>query len=232
MAVTLDQIVPWGRTRDEYTRLFALTETDIAGRILGCGDGPASFNSEMTALGYPVISCDPIYAFSRAEIEARVETTYRQIVSQVAKSIHDYVWTDFKDPEDLGRHRLSAMKTFLEDYERGQSEGRYITAALPTLPFEDGAFTLALSSHLLFLYSEQLSLEFHIDALREMLRVAHEVRVFPLLDLKCQESAHLKPVQAYFAKQGFTVEICPVNYEFQVGGNKMLRIRPQVPNNL
>ena len=53
--------------------------------------------------------------------------------------------------------------------------------ALPDLPFDDGAFDLALSSHLLFLYSEQFDLGFHVRALEEMLRVAAEVRVFPLL---------------------------------------------------
>ena len=51
---------------------------------------------------------------------------------------------------------------------------------MPDLPFDDGAFDLALSSHLLFLYSEQFDLGFHVRALEEMLRVAAEVRVFPL----------------------------------------------------
>lgn len=224
MTVTLDQIVPWGRTYSEYQRMFALTPDDEAGRILGCGDGPASFNAEMTAKGRRVLSFDPLYDFAAGEIERRVDETYPKIVSQVTATINDYVWTDFKDPEDLGRHRLSAMRAFLTDYERGKAEGRYLTALLPTLPFADDDFTLALCSHLLFLYSEQLSLDFHIQAITEILRVAGEVRIFPLLDLKCNESPHVKPVQAHFESQGVTVEIRPVNYEFQVGGNRMMRV--------
>lgn len=53
------------------------------------------------------------------------------------------------------------------------------------LPLERGSgkFDIALSSHFLFFYSAQLSAEFHLQALREMLRVAREVRVFPLLAL-------------------------------------------------
>ena len=42
----------------EYRRLFALTDEDLVGRILGCGDGPASFNAEATARGHAAASCD------------------------------------------------------------------------------------------------------------------------------------------------------------------------------
>ena len=45
---TLDQVVPWGRSFDEYRAMFAMTDMDLTGRILGCGDGPASFNREAT----------------------------------------------------------------------------------------------------------------------------------------------------------------------------------------
>ena len=49
--------------------------------------------------------------------------------------------------------------------------------------FDSGAFDLALSSHLLFLYSELIDTDFHIQALNEMFRVASEVRLFPLLKI-------------------------------------------------
>ena len=47
MAFKLDQIVPWGRSFDEYVRMFGLTDLDLGKTILGCGDGPASFNATM-----------------------------------------------------------------------------------------------------------------------------------------------------------------------------------------
>jgi hypothetical protein len=52
--------------------MFALTDQDLAGAILGCGNGPASFNAEAASLGRRVVSCDPIYTFSAGEIERRV----------------------------------------------------------------------------------------------------------------------------------------------------------------
>ena len=55
MAFTLETVVPWGRSFDEYRRMFALTDSEIGQRILGCADGPASFNAELTAAGGTVI---------------------------------------------------------------------------------------------------------------------------------------------------------------------------------
>ncbi len=72
MPFNVTSIIPWGRSFEEYRLIFNLSEQDLACRLLGCGDGPASFNAEATAKGYSVISCDPIYALSHREIEQRV----------------------------------------------------------------------------------------------------------------------------------------------------------------
>ncbi len=121
---------------------------------------------------------------------------------------------------------MSAMETFLTDFEMGKQEGRYIAGELPSLPFKSGQFDIALSSHFLFLYSAHLSAEFHLQALQEMLRVAHEVRVFPLLALDGAPSPHLDFVSKYLENHGFGVEVKRVPYEFQRGGNEMLVIKP------
>lgn len=224
MTVTLEQVVPWGRTLSEYTRMFSLTEHDLASRILGCGDGPASFNAELNEKGGQVTSVDPIYAFRAEQIAARVEATYPVIIGQVTTSPQDYVWTEFADPAALGATRLGAMRRFIEDYQVAPA-GRYITGSLPDLPFPDQSFDLALCSHFLFLYSEHFALDFHIAALREMLRVAREVRVFPLLGLDCLVSPHLEPACVQLRADGFSATVETVNYEFQRGGNQMLRLR-------
>ena len=186
MAMNLDTVVPWGRSFEEYVRMFALTEEDLKGRILGCGDGPAAFNSALTGRGGRIVSCDPLYLFSADQIRQRIEATFATVMAQVEQSREDFVWDVIANPEDLGRLRLAAMAAFLADFERGKGEERYVAAALPKLPFAAGAFDLALCSHLLFLYSEQLSFEFHLGAVAEMCRVAREVRIFPLVDLAGQ----------------------------------------------
>ncbi len=179
----LNEVVPWGRTLEEYQLMFALSRADLEAQILGCGDGPASFNAEMTALGYSVISIDPIYQFSGEQIRQRVQETYEPVISQVKQNSHRYIWKNFQDADELGQARLVAMERFLLDYEAGQFEGRYRYQCLPNLQLTDNQFELCLCSHLLFLYSEQLSLDFHIASITELLRVAQEVRIFPLLKL-------------------------------------------------
>jgi ubiquinone/menaquinone biosynthesis C-methylase UbiE len=120
---------------------------------------------------------------------------------------------------------MAAMNDFLDDYPAGRAHGRYIDAELPDLPFSDLSFDVALCSHLLFLYTTQLGDSFHRKAIREMCRVAREVRIFPLLALGAVPSPLVEPMAAEFGGHGFNVSIEHVPYEFQRGGNKMMRIQ-------
>jgi hypothetical protein len=223
MPFTLDQIVPWGRTFDEYRRMFALSDTDLSRRILGCGDGPASFNAEATARGASVVSVDPIYTFGKAELAKRFEDVRAEVLRQAELNRAEFVWETFRSVADLGAERGRAMAGFLADFESGKRAGRYVVGELPQLPLADDACDLALVSHLLFLYSRQLDLDFHRRAIAELLRVASEVRIFPLLQLGATPSPHLAPILEEFGCD-HRVEVVPVDYEFQRGGNRMLRI--------
>jgi len=226
MGFTLDKVVPWGRSFAEYVAMFGLSEGDLQLPLLGCGDGPAGFNAELSKLGGNVTSVDPLYVFTAEQIRGRIAETYPTVMDQLRRNRDDYVWQSISSVEELGRIRLAAMDTFLADFETGKKAGRYIAGELPALPFESGRFSLALSSHLLFLYSNHLSAEFHLAALREMLRVSCEVRVFPLLTLAGTISPHLEFVTGQLRNLGYSVEIKRVAYEFQRGGNEMLVIKP------
>ena len=225
MPFSIDRVVPWGRSLEEYRAMFSLSEDDLERRILGCGDGPASFNAELSARGGSVVSVDPLYRFSGAAIERRVRETFPTMMAQTRANRDDFVWTHVRSLEDLGRRRMQALRGFLADYEDGRRSGRYVEAALPVIPFPDAAFELALSSHFLFLYSAQFDLHFHLAALREMLRAAAEVRVFPLLQLGGAPSPHVAGVREALTAAGVRVTVEPVPYEFQRGGNRMLRLR-------
>jgi hypothetical protein len=228
---TLAQVVPWGRSFDEYRRMFALTEDDLALNILGCGDGPASFNAELTRRGGRVTSCDPIYRFSAGEIEGRIAESFRQIVDQTTRNADRFVWqAGIASVEALASVRMAAMRRFLDDFESGRTEGRYATAELPTLPHEDEAFDLALCSHFLFLYSSHLDEAFHQASVGEMCRVAKEVRVFPLVTLDGTRSPFVDPCLEWLQARGHEAQIETVPYEFQRGGNQMLRVRARRGN--
>lgn len=224
MGLRLDRVIPWGRSLDEYIKMFDLQPDDLKLTILDCAGGPASFNAEMTRQAYNVISCDPVYQFSAAEIAERIEDTYPIVLDGVRAASDSYVWENIRSPEELGDVRMAAMKTFLEDFPAGFQKKRYLAHGLPVLPFNNNEFDLALCSHFLFSYSEQLSEEFHVASILEMSRVAKEVRIFPLLDISGEVSPFLEPIMNKLANNRFTVEIRRVPYQFQKGGNQMLRV--------
>jgi hypothetical protein len=204
--------------------MFALTDADMRGRIIACADGPASFNAAATRLGTRVISCDPIYRFDATQIEERITATADQVLEQTRLNASAYVWDTIRSVEELGILRMRAMQDFLLDYPDGKVAGRYLDAELPRLPFADASFDLALCSHFLFLYTTHLASAFHDAAVEEMCRVAAEVRVFPLLTLDGSRSPFVDSTTAILRRSGFSVRIENVPYEFQRGGNQMLRV--------
>jgi len=222
----LKNVVPWGRSFEEYQAIFSLTEADLKKSILGCGDGPASFNAELSAQGGKVVSVDPTYHFSTEQLQNRISEVYREIMPQLYLNKDKYIWDSIPSVEELGNIRMAAMSKFIADYDAGKKEGRYIEASLPNLKFKDKQFELALCSHFLFLYSDQMSLDEHIKALKELCRVAKEVRVYPLLALNGNVSPHLDDVIAELNKSNYSTSLNNVKYQFQKGATQMLVVKP------
>ncbi|MHC4118881.1 MAG: class I SAM-dependent methyltransferase [Planctomycetota bacterium] len=224
MRFELSRVLPWGRSFDEYVAMFDLKAEDLDRRILGCADGPAGFNAELNRRGGRVVSCDPIYRFTREQLSQRIEQACEEIIEQTRKNADNFVWSSIRSVEQLRETRMSAMQKFLDDYDKGKEQGRYVDAELPALPFDDGTFDIALCSHFLLLYSDRLSLEFHNESIRQLCRVANDVRIFPLIDLDLRPSPYVQPMVHSLEKDGFATSIERVPYEFQRGGNRMLRI--------
>ena len=219
MLLQLDRL-PWGHCLDEYNRMFSLNESDLDLEILDCAGGTASFNAEMTRRGKNVISCDPVYQFTTEQINARLQYDF---IDDFQEGVGSYVWNYFESLHQLGSVRRQANQEFLEDFPSGLQQGRYVTAELPVLPFDDGQFDLALCSHFLFTYPHS-SENFPLEAITEMCRVAREVRVFPLLDRWGERFEHLDPLVTELTNRSLRGEIQEVHYEFQPGGNQMLRV--------
>jgi len=131
-----------------------------------------------------------------------------------------FVWEYIRSVEHLEEVRMGAMEKFLEDFAADGKRERYRVEGLPKLSFTDGEFELGLCSHFLFLYSEWLDEAFHIESVRELLRVAGEVRVFPVTEMDGRVSRHLSAV-----RDAFEAELVRVEYEFLRGANQMLILR-------
>lgn len=224
MAFNLENVVPWGRNFNEYKLMFQLNESDVSKNIAGFGDGPSCFNYEATQQGYSVTSFDPIYQFSKDELKKRIDDVRITVMQQMRENINNYVWTNIKNLEELENIRMSAMRSFLSDFEKGKQDGRYIYHELPNrLIYTDDSFDIGLSSHFLLMYTV-LGYEFHIQSMTEMLRVCKEIRIFPIVDLDANKTDLISKVINYFDKR-YDVEIRKTQYEFQKGDNNMLIIR-------
>ena len=185
MPFSIDRVVPWGRTFAEYRAMFDLSAADLCRRILGCGDGPASFNAELTALGGRVVSVDPLYAFPGKAIERRVEETFEVVMGEVRRNPDDFVWTFGPGPFTISTPcgRCCALSVPVQ------------RAVLPFISTPCGRCC------------------------------ASPLRVFPLLQIGGAPSPHLPAAVEALRSEGVEATVEPVPYEFQRGGNRMLRLR-------
>lgn len=118
------------------------------------------------------------------------------------------MWGDapgqLRDVAHLADRRDAAMAAFAADLEAGRAAGRYVAGGLPALPLPADAADLALVSHYLFLYSGRpLDEAAHVAAVDELLRVAPEARIFPLLTLGGEPSPHLDEVVRHAERRGY-----------------------------
>ncbi|MFC1770233.1 hypothetical protein ACFLZI_04205 [Nitrospirota bacterium] len=222
----LEHVAFLGRTYAEYIDMFNLDEVLLGeGTILDCPAGPSSFAAEAHAKGHKVIASDILFEEDISALKSRFQKDFARIFDTFDEVEHRFTWDYYGDKERVIALRRKAMETFLADFPKGKQEGRYIEQGLPKLPFADGEFRLVLSGHFLFLYEQWISLETHMEYIRELLRVSSgEVRIFPLMTLEGSEYDYLSYVLNTFRDEGVAAEIDPVKLEFMRGGNQMLRL--------
>lgn len=168
------------RSFDEYRAMFALSDDDLALRILDCPGGAASFTAEAGERGADVVAVDPQYGPLRHQLGKLAQREIEHKHQYVTDHASGFVWDWFGDAERYTQLRTRSARAFATDI--AARPDRYVEGAPPRLPFPDRSFDLVLSSHLLFSYGAQLSEEFHLSALLELVRVARrEVRLFPVV---------------------------------------------------
>jgi SAM-dependent methyltransferase len=210
------------RSYDEYLAMFALQPGGLSGlRVLDCSAGASSFVTNARRAGCVAVAVDPAYALAKDALAQTAGADNSSGAGIAVANADRFTWSWYGGREQRDRMRARALAEFVLDV--AVAGGRYVAAALPQLPFRDLSFDLALCSHLLFTWADQLGRGWHLAALRELSRVAREVRVFPTL---VQGRGDLVPfwpeLMADLAATGIRAETRRVDYEFQVGGNQML----------
>ncbi len=213
------------RSLAEYRALLDLPALEDLTRlrVLDCPGGAASFGAELAAAGGSVVAVDPVYRLDRHELDTHVHGEAVRGNRYVREYPEGFTWNWFADPADHQVRRLAAVSRFLDD--RSAVPWRYVAAELPTLPFGDDAFDLALSSHLLFVYDDRLDLDTHVAACSELLRVAREVRVAPTASLAGGRSTLVEPVRQALRMAGCDVTTRRTSYRFQDGSDELVVVR-------
>ena len=211
-----------GRTWSEYLKMFDLKEENLVkGKILDCAAGASSFTAEMSKKGYEVIALDILYDEDPEVLCNKYKIDMEVLIEGLA-SVDSFVWNFFRDIEDLKKQRDRSCREFIVDYNI-YGKNRYIKADLTKIPFPDNYFSMVLCSHLLFIYDHRLDYKFHLDTIKEMLRVtSNEVRIYPLVKNKGLKSDFVKRIINDL--QDVDIKILKVDYEFRKGGNEMMRI--------
>ena len=221
------KLVLWGHDVEEYREVFALSDADLKGHLLEYGCGLSSVNAALHAKGIDVVSCDPLFNLDKASLCSETSAIFADMVTRVEKDRAIFNFSKYGSVDALVEHRRQGMATFLEDYDKGIKEKRYLPLEGHTLPFADFSFDLALCSHYLFANFDDQDVDFQLQAIRELARVAKEVRIFPLINRYGQPSPFLGPVLLGLQQEGYGVEVREVAYDLQPKGNAMLRVWAQ-----
>lgn len=219
----------FGRTLEEYSRFFALDVAAWRGRsILDVAAGPSSFTAEAHRRGVDAVAVDPLYAQSHGELAEKVRDDYARMFEQIREKRRLFRFKHFPSFDAAETDRRAAASRFLADYEGNVRHGRYVKAALPYLPFLDGAFDLVLCAHLLFLYAQRFDFEWHVAACAELARVSHgEVRIHPVCGTGGRVYPELDRLRSLLEEKGIRSAVVRVNYEFFAGSSTMLVLNPQ-----
>lgn len=222
MQIGFEGLTAIGFGLSDYQKMFNLEDEQLNMHILDCRGGASAFAAQMHKMGKQVIATDPIYAHDFQTLEALIDKSQADIKQTLA---NQQTQEKLKTPQIdafLNEHKTYA-KDFLEDFKVGKQAGRYVAQSLPQLSFKQEAFDLALVCHFLFTYPE-LDVAFHLQAIEELLRVANEVRIFPLVTQSGELSPIVGDVIAAAQIQNFGAELKEVDYHLQAKGNAMLRL--------
>lgn len=226
-SLDLPSVSFFGRTYDEYLRFFALAPESLVGRrVLDVAAGPSSFTAEACARGVDAVAVDPLYGTAPEGLAQHIMLDYRAMFAQIHARPELFRLRTFTSLAEAETSRRSAARRFLVDYGAHFVHDRYVGACLPHLPFDDDTFDQVLCAHFLFLYARHFSVQFHLEACRELLRVSRgEVRIHPLVGAGGLPYAELEPLLEQLGEEGVSSEVIQVDYEFFRGTDQTLVLR-------
>ncbi len=218
------KLVLWGHHVKEYEAMFALSGAEMHGRILEFGCGASAVNAELVGQAARVVSVDPLFSLAPEPLRHAVLSAFDARAAQVMTEPTQFDVSEYGTIDALIAERRAGVECFLADFAVGRQTQRYRPLTEVSLPFAATEFDWALSSHFLFAEAAPESVAWHVKTIGELARVAHEVRIFPLIERAGEASPLLGPVLLGLQQANFGVEVRQVAYSLYPQGNAMLRV--------
>lgn len=216
------------RSFKEYEEMFMLEEYLLKkGKILDVASGGSSFVAELTKKEYDAIAADPLYRLSAEEMNTFGSKEIEIATQKLEKVEHLYDWDTYESLDLHNKIRFDSFQQFIDSYKQDVKKEKYIPASLPSLPFKEDTFSLILCNHFLFLYQEQFDYTFHLEAIKEMIRVTQEggvIRIYPIVDFKYQIYPHLDELIETLNTVGVRAKIQETKFRFLPSAHHYLQI--------
>lgn len=222
--ISTQHLLGWGLSLDDYREMFDLNDGDLNKNILDFQPGPNTFNKELTELNVPVHSVDQLYAQGAVDIAETVAAQMNKLKQFIHQHETKFSWDKYANVDELLQARDNRIQEFLHDFPIGTTEGRY-SQDLSQFTGQTKHFDLALVSHALFGENSD-DINYHLTNINQLIHLADEVRIFPLLDHNSEISVLVGPVSLALQQQNFGIEIREVQFHLQDKANAMLRIWP------
>ena len=171
-----------GRSAEEIRALFALDERPLPpGPVLDCAAGASAWVAEARGDHVPAVACDPGYAPGSTSLARRARRDAEALPGILGPLRWLFALDRYRDSPAWAAASAGALERFAADVV-GPGRGRsYVAAALPDLPFRDRTFAGALCGRFLFLdLGGTTGAQPPRGAVRELVRVAREVRIAPV----------------------------------------------------
>lgn len=221
------KLVLWGQGVAEYQAMFDLTDKALETSILEFGCGPTAINATLHAKNTSIVSCDPLFALTEDLLIEEVNQLFARRVVELRSDQYQLDTAAYGGLEPFIHTRHLGCETFFHDFIQGLQQQRYIAPSSP-LPFSHAAFQYALSSHYFFTNvakgEQQDAIAQHLCEMKELLRVANEVRIFPIINRTGEASLLLGPVLLGLQQADYGVEVREVPFSLYPKGNAMLRV--------
>lgn len=218
------RIALWGQHLDEYQDMFALTDDDLRKSFLEYNSGVSAFNVEVRSKALSCVSCDPWYVLDKNSLREKIELNFNTRIRELQNNLDSLDVSRYGSFEQLVNYRRKGIESFFADFEDGLVSKRYLPITTDELPFPDFQFDFALIANNFFADLDYQTVEYHIAKIKELARVAKDVRIFPLVDANGTPSNLLGPIIMGLYQDNFRVEVKDVAYYLQHRGNAMLRV--------